>query len=222
MMIACQAVSQLTTSLTPEHDQAADDAMTQVAEYLHIAPTLTALAAQTPILTILPPTTSTLEPTSQPLENQNEVEDNSTQALVAKLPTATDIPPEVATASACQYSAFLDYETIPPCKEIPLNHKFTKMWRIRNTSNCSWMGDFELTCVSNCNLFGVSGSIPITNRIINPKEQIEIHIDLKGPKDKSLINKKTTATWMIRGGGKIFGVEPDGKTPLSVCIKTVD
>jgi hypothetical protein len=79
-----------------------------------------------------------------------------------------------------------------------------------------------LVCTKNCDLFGGGSTIPLGYRTIKPKQQVEVRVELRAPRDKKLVNKKVTATWMIRGGGKIFGVQPDGKTPLSVTITLVD
>ena len=228
LIIACQAFYQLVPNPQAAQDQAGSEGLTQAAEYVYAALTLTALEQQ-PIVTVETPF-PTATPVTPTIEVNQQTEDNlgtenqsaETSIFVAKLPTATDTPPAMATAAACRYAANLDYETIPAGKEIPLNFKFTKMWRLRNTGNCEWGNDFVLVCTKNCDLFGGGTTIPISYRAIKPKEQVEIRVELRAPKDRKLVGKKLTATWMIRGGGKVIGVQPDGKTPLTVTIKLSD
>jgi|GEM_PF-551905 hypothetical protein len=228
LIIACQTFYQLVPNPQTTQDQAGFEGLTQAAEYIYAALTLTALEQQPTFTVETPlPAVATITPTaevSQPTEDNLSIENQSaeTSIFVAKLPTATDTPPAMATAAACRYAANLDYETIPAGKEIPLNFKFTKMWRLRNSGNCEWDNNFVLVCTKNCDLFGGATTIPISYRTIKPKEQVEVRVELRAPKDRKLVGKKLTATWMIRGGGKVFGVQPDGKTPLSVTIKLSD
>ncbi len=225
--LACQAVGSVVDVLQPKSDVPSEKALTEVARYVAAGMTMTAQVAA-PAPTEPPPTQPppTLPPSPAPTQAPptpaTSLEESPTAALVAKLPTPTETLPAQATASACRYEAYLDDENIPSGKEMPVNHKFTKTWRIRNTGNCDWTPDFSLACMSGCDLFGAPYSVPLTARGVPVKGSTEVRVEMRAPKNSKLIGKLSTSTWMIRGGGKLFGIQPDGKTPLSVTVKTTD
>jgi hypothetical protein len=225
--LACQAAGSIWDGSQAKDGPASDNAATQVAGYIYAGVTMTAQAGAPPTQT---PSQSPPVPQILPAPTQKQAQLSPlppalitpTEALVAKLPTPTEQPPAAITASACKYSAYLDAENVPSGKEIPLNHKFTKSWKIRNTGTCDWTPDFSFVCMTNCDNFKAPNAVMLANRNIPPKGTIEIHIDLQAPKGDTFVRKLTTATFFIRGAGKIIGMQPDGKTPFTVTIKPVD
>jgi hypothetical protein len=220
--LACQAADNLLNTGAPSEGQSSEQAMTKVAEYIGVGMTQTALSGLS--LTVAAPMASpTMEQvTDTPLPPPILPEITLTTPLVAPLPSPQPPQPEVATKSACTYKAYLDYETIPYGKEMPYNHAFTKVWRVRNAGNCAWEPGFELMCLKYCNDFGAPGSVILNGRVIKPGDQVEVRVDMHAPKDKKLLGKTVVSTWMIRGGGKIFGIQPDGDTALTVAVKITD
>lgn len=220
--LACQTVDRLFNGQTSGDGQAPGESMTNVAEYIGAGLTQTALSALMP--TEAPPTASpTVEVTPEaPLPPAILPEVTLTLPMVAQLPSPEPTSEEVATKSACRYEAYLDYETIPYGKEMPFNHKFTKVWRIRNAGNCAWDSFFELMCIKECDSYGAQGAYILANRVIKPGDRVEVRVDLHAPKDKKKLNKIVESTWMIRGGGKVFGIQPDGKTALTVAVRLTD
>ena len=225
LTISCQMMDDIMNQLaaSPTEDASQGFALTQVGNYVAQGLTMTAqvavsLSTITPSPIAIPLTTTTQFAPVQ----EFPVDANPTLPLVAKLPTDTEVPQGQIPTPTCRYSAYIVAENVPAKKELPLNHNFTKTWRLRNNGTCDWQPSFELMCTKNCNIFGINGSNIITNRVVHPKEQIEINLPMRVPKDKNLVNKVVAATFMIRGDGKIFGVQPDGLTPLTVSIKVVD
>ena len=220
--LACQAADNLLNTGAPSEGESSGQAMTKVAEYIGVGMTQTALSALSSIIvaSTASPTLEQATDTSLPPPILPDI--SLTPAQVAQLPTLQPPPPEVATKSACTYKAYLDYETIPYGKEMPYNHAFTKIWRVRNTGNCAWEPGFELMCLKYCNDFGAPGSVILNGRVIKPGDQVEVRLAMHAPKDKKLLGKTVVSTWMIRGGGKIFGIQPDGDTALTVAVKITD
>lgn len=220
--IACQTMDNILGGQAPAAGDSPEQAMTKVAEYIGAGLTQTAQSGLPPIVEapLASPTLEVLPDTPLPPPILPEV--TLTPQMVAPLPSPQPQEPEVATKSACHYEAYLDYETIPYGKVMPFNHQFTKIWRIRNAGNCNWDTGFELMCIKECSSYGAPGSLALGNRIIKPGGQVEVRVDLRAPKDKKLLNKVVVCTWMIRGGGRVFGIQPDGETALTVAVKLTD
>lgn len=223
--LACRAADPVLDSILEPGVQGGDQSATQIAEYVYSGMTLTAEAAG-PTQTETPSPTPEVLPSATPQQITQSppltVLETPTAAMVAKLPTPTDEPPAAATASACRYAAVVDAENIPAGKEIPMNHKFTKTWKIRNSGNCDWTPDFSFVCMSNCDSFKAPSAIPLSIRTIPPKGTTEIRMDLQAPKGDKVFNKKVSVTFFIRGAGKLIGIGSDGKTPFAVTIKATD
>jgi hypothetical protein len=226
MTLACKALGDLGNKLQSQSDATPNTALTKVEEYVAQGLTLTSqanapLPSDTPQVATPIPVTITPPPL---VAGSSDAEISPTPPLVAKLPTPTETldAQQTAVSGECKYQAYLDYENVPEGKELPVNHTFTKTWRLRNSGTCDWEPMFTLICSGDCTLFSLNNAILVNPNVLHPKEKVDVNVTMKVTKDKKYVGKKIKAYFMIRGGGKIFGIQPDGLTALSVVVKVTD
>jgi hypothetical protein len=102
----------------------------------------------------------------------------------------------------------LEYENVADGTIFYQNKVFTKTWRIKNTGTCTWPADTAAIWVKD-ELLGASSVVTSTSVEIAPNEYLEVNVDFLSPSELGTHK----SSWMLRGGGAIFGV---GHTGLSV------
>ncbi|MBN1312847.1 MAG: hypothetical protein JXB30_15645 [Anaerolineae bacterium] len=108
---------------------------------------------------------------------------------------------EAAWAVDCELDAeFMDDITVPDYTVIEPGAAFTKTWRIKNTSSCSWRGGFSLTFVA--------GDLmsEITQVLVQSTEEgeaVDISVSMVAPVDPGTYR----SMWRMRApNGELFGV----------------
>lgn len=182
-MLACLLLSACTSAATTPAQQIA-----QVSE----------LPAEPAPTRALPPTAS---PTAPPTDTP--------------LPTQTPVPtvPPTATAPACTNKAELVKHLLAsPNTAVKPEEYFVKMWRIKNSGDCTWSTAYELVFVDGDQMSGPD-RVPFPHPVA-PGETIDLRLDLFGP----LTLYSHTGKWMLRAeDGSLFGLGEAGD-PLEVVV----
>ena len=82
--------------------------------------------------------------------------------------------------SECDRAAFVADVTIPDGFILRPGEQFTKTWRLRNTGDCPWTGDYSLVFFGDDSLGGPP-SIPFTQDTIFPDQEVEVSVNLRAP-----------------------------------------
>lgn len=100
----------------------------------------------------------------------------------------------------CQLAAqYLADVTIPDGAAVQPSANLTKIWRIRNTSQCDWDSGYTLSFVDGTQM-GAPASVPVSPTVQN--SVIDIAIPLIAPADSGIY----TGTWRMRTpDGRSFG-----------------
>jgi len=188
-------------------------AMQGLTETAAAQPTATATPEEPPPTeTPVPTETPTVTPTNPFAETLTAAPTADQSAGVLPSPTpppAGDLP--------C-YRAHLDYESIPDGTEIPIEKRFTKVWRLKNTGACTWNHNFSLVWMSG-DLLGADAVIQLTTEDIDTWEHLNLEVQMKAPGTPGTYK----GYWMLRSDtGNVFGIGPDGKGWFWVEIKVYD
>ncbi len=143
-----------------------------------------------------PPDTSTAAP----------VATSSSTAAVTNTPiigptfTSTVAP----SSTTCNLdSDFLEDITVPDGTEFDANTAFTKTWRLRNSGNCTWGGEYRFVHID-AELMGAQPSIPLPG-VVQPGEEINISVNSVSPDSAGTYRSR----WQLEGpGAKRFGTRP--------------
>jgi hypothetical protein len=139
-----------------------------------------------------------------------------TPTLPINFPTPTPYypPPPTSPATPCNQARFVADVTIPDGSTIPPNTRFTKIWRVQNTGACTWTTSYTLIFVSGTAMTNQRAlMIPAT---VVPGQTIDLSVDMVSPSAAGTY----TSNWMFRDPfGQIFGVNPNGNSPLFVRIR---
>jgi serine/threonine-protein kinase len=172
-----------------------DQVATQAAQTIEAQITLTAGltatndAIQTALATMFPGTPSPLPPTGTP-------------------PASPTPPP---TQAVCTKASFVSDVTIPDNTVMNPNTPFTKIWRVRNDSNCTWTQNYAIvfgggTLMSNQNSYPFPGQVA-------PGETVDLAVDMQSPSGPGNVQ----GNWLLRTPENVtFGV--GGNNPLFVRI----
>ncbi|MCC6147891.1 MAG: hypothetical protein IT308_10030 [Anaerolineaceae bacterium] len=133
-----------------------DSVMTIAAKTVSVQ--LTALVSptsgtNTPLPTLTPPATATLQP-------------------------ATSIPPTVVYVP-CDRAAFVADVSFPDGAVVAPNQNFTKTWRLQNNGSCTWGPSYQLTFDSG-EAMGGAASTPL-NVSVAPGGVVDVSVNLKAP-----------------------------------------
>ena len=169
--------------------QAAQTVEVQITQ--NAALTATAGAIQTALATQFPGTPSPLPPTATP--------------------TST-IVPATPTQAFCGKASFVADVTVPDNTVMNPGTAFTKVWRIRNDSSCTWNTNYALV---------FAGGSPMTNQLtapfpgsIAPGQAADLSLDLTAPQAYGTVQ----GNWLLRTDNNVtFGVS-GAANPLFVNI----
>ena len=121
-------------------------------------------------------------------------------------------------AQACQYQAALVADvTIPDNTVMAAGAAFTKTWRVRNESTCTWGPELTtvhaLQFIYGTQLSGLS-EIPLAHSV-PPGSTFDISIEMIAPKEPGLYRSE----WLfLVANGPMLGVSADKQTPLAAQI----
>jgi hypothetical protein len=160
-------------SPTTEPPQAISTSATQtVAAELTLSAGGTAVAQLTEVSR---PTTATVEePTSPPIL--------APTAPATTTPIPTSAPPSAtSTPLSCDSASFLGDVTIEPYTTFEPGERFLKIWRISNTSDCTWTQNYSLVFTGGNSMSGpLKVSLP---KSVDPGDSVDIGIGLTAPQD---------------------------------------
>jgi len=197
-----------------------------------VGTTVAQLSGQLTQTALAAPATATSIPTNTPataVDATNTVASGETAfptfSLDAPSPTALAgftqlaVPPTAAPAAAttalgdaCSNSAFEGDITIPDGTILDPGVNFQKVWKLRNTGNCTWDDGFSLVYIGGTNpdLDPYDFQFKKNGDFVAPGEAINIGINLTTPCKPGKYN----GTWRMRNDkGYYFG------TPLSVYVE---
>jgi hypothetical protein len=172
--------------------------------------TLEALAAQaTSSETVLEDkATSTLETVL------TTVEATAVESRPTIVPTSLPaLPTESPPSADCYKAGFIADVTVPEWTNLQPGQFFTKTWRIKNTGSCPWTSDLSLV-LDRGDALTAAPTKPLGINVA-PGEITTVSVDLSAPTPKG----KYSGEWKLRTAqGEIFGIGPDGASPLTVSI----
>jgi hypothetical protein len=139
---------------------------------------------------------------------------NSVPTTGPTMPIATSfstlLPVPVVQCDAAQ---FVEDVNIKDGSVLERGASFTKIWRLRNTGNCSWTTSYALVFVN-----GDSLSAPVAIGLIenvNPGQTIDLAVNLTAPNKDGHYR----GNWKLRNAsGVLFGVGSDATTAFFVDI----
>ncbi len=134
------------------------------------------------------------------------------------LPSPTSIPPSPTPAPPdipCNQAIFMGDVSLPAGSPILVGSSFTKIWRLMNTGSCSWTTGYLLVYTG--------GNFP------NPAPPVFLPapvpaggvVDLAVAMQAPSYPGEFRGFWMLQEpSGSMFGVNPNGSTPLELNIRT--
>lgn len=138
---------------------------------------------------------------------------------VAATPTAPSPTPEViASASTpaadCQNKAsFVDDVTIRDNSEIEPGTRFVKIWRLRNSGDCTWTPAYLLTFFGGQRMEAPS-TVTLSSQVARG-ETVDLAVDMQAPEEPGTYQ----GFWKLRSPeGQFFGIGPQGDQSFWVKI----
>jgi hypothetical protein len=132
------------------------------------------------------------------------------QFLPAPIGAATPSP----TASACiNQAAFVQDVTIPDNTIVAPGRPFEKVWRLRNTGDCTWTTDYALIFTSGHRMGATSPlRLPVA---VEPGRVVDVKVSLTAPAGYGTYR----GHWHLQDGqGRLFGIGERGDKPFWVQI----
>lgn len=127
--------------------------------------------------------------------------------------TSTPIPPEPVI---CNRAQFVQDVTMPSRSQLPTSLYFKKIWRIRNSGNCTWDTTYMLTFYSGVVMTN-DLDLPLP-KSVSPGEFIDLAVDMYAPQQPGRYQN----SWVLRDSyGQIFGVGSGGNQSFGVDIEAV-
>ena len=155
------------------------------------------------------------ESVSTPAVAATSPPDAGTPALIsttspAAAATNTPVVGPTFTATAAPSSTVCDLDsdfvediTVPDGTEFDPNTAFTKTWRLLNSGNCTWGGEYRFIHIG-AELMGAQPSIPLPG-VVQPGEEINISVNFVSPDTAGTYRSR----WQLEGpGAKRFGTRP--------------
>lgn len=126
-------------------------------------------------------------------------------------PTITNTP--AATPQICEKASFVSDVSVPDNTVMNPLTLFTKIWRVRNDSQCTWDSNYALvfaggTLMANQNTIPFPGKVP-------PGQTVDLAVNMQAPATSGAIQ----SNWLLRTpNNATFGVGGAGDNPLYVRI----
>jgi hypothetical protein len=143
--------------------------------------------------------------------------------IKAQLPPATPTftPTPTATATSlpppCLRAQYVADVTIPDNTLLPPGAPFTKIWRLKNSGQCTWTPNFNLVFVQGNQMQGPSTQA--LNYEVKPGSQVDVAVNLVAPSEPG----PHQGYWMLRDtNGVQFGIGEKGDQPFWVKIQVQD
>ena len=133
-------------------------------------------------------------------------------------PTSTPtVVPETRVDVCADTASFVEDVTVPDGAELHPGELFTKVWRLKNSGNCPWTGEYGAEFIAGDQL-GALPDVPIEGRV-EPGESLDLSIQMRAP----IRTGSYQGTWMLRDpSGETFGVGGGGETAFWVQIEVVE
>lgn len=154
---------------------------------------LAQLALNTPVPTLPPLATATLQP-------------SSTTAPPTLTPSVTPIP--------CNSAEFVSDVNYPDKTSVLPGTSFTKTWRLQNTGSCTWTSGYSVVYVQGDRM-GAPDSTPVTSGTVASGAQVDASVPLVAPAAPGTYR----GDFMLRApDGSRFGIGPGGNAVFWVEI----
>lgn len=197
LLLACCAVSLLLFGCNYPSASATPDLLATAAAET-VAARLTEAAAA------IATTPSPAEPTSP----------GTTPAAPSPSAENTSTATSTSTPLVCRdHLRFVEDVTIPDGTYFASGESFTKTWRLKNDSNCTWTTAYALVFDSG-NVMGGIAVVPLLSEV-PPNASVDISVNLKAPQN----NGSYRGNWMLRNDrGVLFGTGAAADKPFWVEI----
>ena len=117
------------------------------------------------------------------------------------------------TLSCVDSAGFIKDVTVPDGSRVDPGDSFSKIWRLRNSGNCTWTRDYDLVFYSGDRMSGYY-VVPMRGEV-EPGEIVDLSVDLVAPRSVGTYR----GYWMLRNAATyVFGIGEDGNTPFWVKI----
>jgi hypothetical protein len=194
-------VIQLACSLLPSQSGNTDTAATLDALYTAAAQTVSAGAGTTSLTATpglpIPTATNNTVPTTGP-----------TISIATSFPTLSPIP-----VVRCDAAQFVEDVTIKDGSVLERGTSFTKIWRLKNTGNCSWTTSYALVFVDGDSL-SAPAAVGLTGNV-NPGQTVDLAINLAAPNKDG----QYRGYWKLRNASDVlFGIGNNATTAFWVDI----
>ena len=142
---------------------------------------------------------------SEPISVLVQVVPSISQVEVTPTATITPTPEgleltQTAQAGCVNEADFIEDVTIPPNTNLSAGANFTKIWRVRNSGSCDWIG-YQLIHVRGELMGGIS---PKPIPMVSAGSMADIIMDMTAPNTPSTYS----SVWQIRSNdGIVFGTE---------------
>ena len=126
----------------------------------------------------------------------------------------TNTPEFNVTQGPCENRAdFIDDVTVPDNTKFDPGDSFIKIWRLRNSGDCSWSPSYLLTFIGGDRL-SAPNTVQISTQVL-PGNLIDLAVDMTAPNDPDTYQ----GFWKLRSpDGEFFGIGPRGDQSFWVKI----
>ena len=172
-----------------------------------VSSTQTAMAIQTVIAQVTPTgaVTSAFQPTETLTSTPTEE--------IAATATPTSAPPTPTQQANCTDQAAFVSETIPDGSRVKPGQQIEKIWRLRNSGDCTWSTGYALVFKNGAQMEAASPQSLQTP--IAPGETAELKVELVAPASAGTYRSE----WMlVNAAGQEFGLGTDASRPFWVEI----
>lgn len=144
----------------------------------------------------------------------------SLQTVPAPPASATNPAPQssetgtTAVLTCDHRAAFVDDVTVRDNTRFDPGESFVKVWRLRNSSECTWTPGYLLTFFGG-NRLGASSTVPLSQDV-PPGEDVDLAVDMRAPSSPGTYQ----GFWKMRSPeGEFFGIGPQGDQSFWVKIQ---
>lgn len=141
----------------------------------------------------------------------------NTRTPTVTFPAATVLPPQEPTAlipvvvrtaaPECDQARFVADVTIPDNARIKPGETFVKTWRLENSGDCTWTGEYSFFLESG-DALGAPASLPLPQAVA-PGEKVDLSVTFTAPQTVGAYR----SDWKLRNAdGATFGIGDQGKT----------
>lgn len=186
--------------------QAAQATATQIA--LDSAQTVEAQPTSEPVVITVTPSsevpiyTSTPWPTVTPEPSATQLPPTATVIVPTQTPVIVFVTPlPSATPQPCNMASFVADVTVPDGTVFSPGASFTKTWRLKNVSTCTWTAQYDLVFVDGNSLNGPA-AIDMPGSVA-PNQVIDVSVNMSAPTTPGTYR----SNWKLRSdGGVLFGL----------------